>query len=66
MQVLKRIIFGSIFLVLEGIEKEKDMPIIWEPSLIEELRDVEVVDVSCGLDHSLVLCGKSYKLFVHW
>lgn len=44
-------------LVSEGIEKEKDMPIIWEPSLIEELHGVEVVDVSCGLDHSLVLCG---------
>lgn len=44
-------------LVSEGIEKEKVMPIIWEPSLIEELHGVEVVDVSCGLDHSLVLCG---------
>lgn len=42
--------------VLEGMEKEKDMPIIWEPFLIEELRGVEVVDVACGLDHSLVLC----------
>ncbi|GFP78732.1 rcc1 and btb domain-containing protein 2, partial [Phtheirospermum japonicum] len=48
-------------LVLEAIEKEKDMPIIWEPTLIEELCDVEVVDVACGLDHSLVLCGK-YEL----
>ncbi|KAL3631520.1 hypothetical protein CASFOL_024504 [Castilleja foliolosa] len=43
-------------LVLEAIEKENDMPIIWEPTLIEELCDVEVVDVACGLDHSLVLC----------
>ncbi|KAL3508914.1 hypothetical protein ACH5RR_028315 [Cinchona calisaya] len=43
-------------LVLEGMEKEKDMPVVWEPTLIEELRDIEVVDVSCGLDHSLVLC----------
>ncbi|KAI3465942.1 hypothetical protein Pfo_022605 [Paulownia fortunei] len=44
-------------LVLEAIEKEKDMPVIWEPTLIEELCDVEVVDVACGLDHSLVLCS---------
>ncbi|XAR56353.1 hypothetical protein NMG60_11036807 [Bertholletia excelsa] len=43
-------------LVLEGMEKEKDMPIIWEPSLIKELADFEVLDVACGLDHSLVLC----------
>ncbi|XP_030973611.1 secretion-regulating guanine nucleotide exchange factor [Quercus lobata] len=43
-------------LVLEGIEKEKDMPIVWDPSLVEELHGVEVVDISCGLDHSLVLC----------
>ncbi|XP_059661314.1 ultraviolet-B receptor UVR8 [Cornus florida] len=43
-------------LVLEGMEKEKDMPITWEPCLIEELQGVEVVDVACGLDHSLVLC----------
>ncbi|KAL3631518.1 hypothetical protein CASFOL_024502 [Castilleja foliolosa] len=43
-------------LVLEAIEKENDMPIIWEPTIIEELCDVEVVDVACGLDHSLVLC----------
>ncbi|KAM7492452.1 hypothetical protein LguiA_035373 [Lonicera macranthoides] len=42
-------------LVLEAMEKEKDMPIIWEPFLIEELRGMEVVDVACGLDHSLVL-----------
>ncbi|KAK6142241.1 hypothetical protein DH2020_022589 [Rehmannia glutinosa] len=44
-------------LVLEAIEKEKDMPIIWEPTLIEELCDVEVVDVACGLDLSLILCS---------
>ncbi|KAL9160442.1 hypothetical protein ABFS82_08G200400 [Erythranthe guttata] len=44
-------------LVLEAIEKEKDMPIIWQPTLIEELCDIEVVDVACGLDHSLVLCS---------
>ncbi|KAL7143563.1 hypothetical protein ABFS83_08G200100 [Erythranthe nasuta] len=46
-------------LVLEAIEKEKDMPIIWQPTLIEDLCDIEVVDVACGLDHSLVLCSKS-------
>ncbi|CAK9151815.1 unnamed protein product [Ilex paraguariensis] len=43
-------------MVLKAIEQEKDMPIIWEPCLIEELRDVEVIDIACGLDHSLVLC----------
>lgn len=45
-------------MVLKGIEKEKNMPIIWEPSLIEEVNGVCIVDVACGLDHSLVLCGK--------
>ncbi|MBA0653181.1 hypothetical protein Goklo_020382 [Gossypium klotzschianum] len=43
-------------MVLEGMEKEKDMPIIWEPRLVEELQGVEVRDIACGLDHSLVLC----------
>ncbi|KAL0406605.1 UNVERIFIED_CONTAM: hypothetical protein Slati_3974400 [Sesamum latifolium] len=33
------------------------MPVIWEPTLVEELFDVEVVDVACGLDHSLILCS---------
>ncbi|KAL2478183.1 Regulator of chromosome condensation (RCC1) family protein [Forsythia ovata] len=42
-------------LVLEAIEKEKNMPIVWEPTLIEEVADVEVVEMACGLDHSLVL-----------
>ncbi|KAK2968697.1 hypothetical protein RJ640_005884 [Escallonia rubra] len=42
--------------VLEGIEKEKHMPIIWEPCLVDELWGVEIVDIACGLDHSLVLC----------
>lgn len=51
-------------LVLESIEKEKDMPIVWKPSVIKELHDTEVVDVSCGLDHSLILCCK-YYLFVY-
>ncbi|XP_074292118.1 ultraviolet-B receptor UVR8 isoform X1 [Silene latifolia] len=43
-------------LVLESMEKEKDMPIIWEPQVIEELQRLEVIDVSCGLDHSIILC----------
>nr|XP_043622493.1 RCC1 and BTB domain-containing protein 2 [Erigeron canadensis] len=42
-------------LVLEAMDKENDMPIIWEPCLIDELKGVEVADVSCGLDHTLVL-----------
>ncbi|KAL8205386.1 hypothetical protein R6Q57_008937 [Mikania cordata] len=41
--------------VLEAMDKENDMPIIWEPCLIDELNGVEVADVSCGLDHTLVL-----------
>lgn len=44
-------------LVLEAIEKEKDMPIIWEPTLIEEVNNAEVADIACGLDHSLILCS---------
>ncbi|CAM8986857.1 hypothetical protein QQ045_006350 [Rhodiola kirilowii] len=42
-------------LVMEGIEKEKEMPVIWEPRLLTEVRDIEVVDVACGLDHTLIL-----------
>lgn len=48
--------------VLEGMEKEKDMPILWEPCLVEELIGVEVLDIACGLDHSLVLCSKGALL----
>lgn len=56
---------GSIFeaaekLKLESIQKEKNMPIIWTPSLVEELYDIEVADISCGLDHSLILCCRFY------
>ncbi|KAI3675087.1 hypothetical protein L1987_84671 [Smallanthus sonchifolius] len=40
-------------LVLESMDKENDMPIIWEPCLIDELKGAEVADVSCGLDHTL-------------
>ncbi|KAI3921739.1 hypothetical protein MKX01_005428 [Papaver californicum] len=43
-------------LVLEQMQKENDMPIIWEPCLLQELNGVQVSDVACGLDHSLVLC----------
>ncbi|KAJ7944266.1 Ultraviolet-B receptor UVR8 [Quillaja saponaria] len=43
-------------LVLEGMEKENNMPIIWKPRLVEDIHGVEVVDIACGLDHSLVLC----------
>ncbi|XP_022846121.1 ultraviolet-B receptor UVR8-like isoform X1 [Olea europaea var. sylvestris] len=42
-------------LIFEAIEKEKNMPIAWEPTSIKELGDVKFVDMACGLDHSLVL-----------
>ncbi|GAB4858993.1 hypothetical protein Ancab_010465 [Ancistrocladus abbreviatus] len=42
--------------VRDSIEKENNMPIIWEPRFLEELQSVEVIDIACGLDHSLVLC----------
>ncbi|KAL9237564.1 hypothetical protein vseg_012096 [Gypsophila vaccaria] len=42
-------------LVNESMNKEKDMPIIWEPQLVEELQPTGVIDVSCGLDHSVIL-----------
>lgn len=57
-QVSGSVIDATEKLVLEGMEKEKDMPIVWEPCLIQELLDLEVVDVACGFDHSLVLCRK--------
>ena len=44
-------------LVLEGMETEKNMPIIWEPRLVRELHGIDVVDIACGLDHSLLCCG---------
>ncbi|KAF3321432.1 Ultraviolet-B receptor UVR8 [Carex littledalei] len=43
-------------LVEERIKREDNMPIIWEPCLVKETSNVTVSDVSCGLDHSLVLC----------
>ncbi|PKA62412.1 Ultraviolet-B receptor UVR8 [Apostasia shenzhenica] len=44
--------------LLEAAEKieEENMPIIWEPTVVQELSSIEVSDVACGLDHSLVLC----------
>lgn len=45
-------------LVLEGMAKENNMPIVWKPSLVRELHCIEVVDIACGLDHSLILCGR--------
>eukprot|EP01018_Ginkgo_biloba_P025401 Gb_01389 [translate_table: standard] len=44
-------------LVLEDLEKEKHLPINWEPCLVNALNHFQVVDIACGLDHSLVLCG---------
>ncbi|KAJ3679055.1 hypothetical protein LUZ60_017066 [Juncus effusus] len=44
-------------LVEERIKREDNMPIIWEPCLVRELSEIRVSDVSCGLDHSLVLCN---------
>ncbi|KAI9089046.1 hypothetical protein K1719_029325 [Acacia pycnantha] len=42
--------------VLEAMKRENNMPIVWEPCFVEEFCGVEVVDIACGLDHSLVLC----------
>ncbi|OVA04720.1 Regulator of chromosome condensation [Macleaya cordata] len=49
-------------LVLEQMEKENDMPIIWDPCLLQELHGVQVSDVACGLDHSLILCRNGMLL----
>ncbi|KAF6145966.1 hypothetical protein GIB67_033325 [Kingdonia uniflora] len=49
-------------MVLELMEKENEMPIVWEPSLLLELQDAHVVDVACGDDHSLVLCSNGTLL----
>ncbi|KAG5545887.1 hypothetical protein RHGRI_018144 [Rhododendron griersonianum] len=55
-QVSSSVLEAAEKLVLEGMEREKDMPIVREPCLLQELHDFEVVDVACGFDHSLVLC----------
>ena len=57
-QVVKPVLEATERLVVEGMEKENDMPIVWDPSLVEELCGTEVADIACGLDHSLVLCRK--------
>lgn len=44
--------------VAEKMEKEMNMPIIWEPCMVQELSALRVSDVACGLDHSLVLCSE--------
>lgn len=45
-------------MVLETMEKENNMPIIWNPCLVEEVHSHEIIDIACGLDHSLILCRK--------
>ncbi|KAF2289009.1 hypothetical protein GH714_023838 [Hevea brasiliensis] len=52
-QLPKSILEAAERYVLEGMEKEKDMPIVWDPCLVEELHGTEVVDIASGLDHSL-------------
>ncbi|EOA13345.1 hypothetical protein CARUB_v10026379mg [Capsella rubella] len=42
--------------VVEAMSKENDMPIAWEPCLVEETSNVKVADIACGSDHSLILC----------
>ncbi|XP_039123897.1 ultraviolet-B receptor UVR8 [Dioscorea cayenensis subsp. rotundata] len=44
-------------LVAEKIEKEDKMPIIWQPTMVTELSFLNISDIACGLDHSLVLCS---------
>ncbi|KAF9622613.1 hypothetical protein IFM89_032512 [Coptis chinensis] len=44
-------------IVLEQMEKEEHMPIIWKPCMLQELHGIAVDDVACGDDHSLVLCA---------
>ncbi|KAL5208559.1 hypothetical protein ABZP36_032994 [Zizania latifolia] len=49
-------------MVAEKIRSQGNMPIIWEPSPLHEVSHVEVSDVSCGLDHSLILCSNGVLL----
>ncbi|XP_064948946.1 ultraviolet-B receptor UVR8-like [Musa acuminata AAA Group] len=49
-------------LVAEKIEKEKNMTIIWEPCEVLEVSCLNVSDMACGLDHSLVLCSSGTVL----
>ncbi|CAN0927274.1 Probable E3 ubiquitin-protein ligase HERC2 [Linum grandiflorum] len=52
--------------VLEGMAKEKDMPIVWEPCLVEELDGTQVIDIASGLGHSLAICNASSILSWGW
>ena len=47
-------------MVVEKIRSDDNMPMICEPSLVHEATNLEVSDVSCGLDHSLILCCKYF------
>ncbi|KAK3152414.1 hypothetical protein QOZ80_2BG0158560 [Eleusine coracana subsp. coracana] len=49
-------------MVEEKIRSEDNMPIIWKPSLIHEVSHLEVSDMSCGLDHSLIICSNGVIL----
>lgn len=49
-------------LVAEKIEKEDKMPIIWQPTMVTELSFLNISDIACGLDHSLVLCSEFLDL----
>ncbi|KAM3240969.1 hypothetical protein ACQJBY_054172 [Aegilops geniculata] len=49
-------------MVADKIRSEDNMPIIWEPSLVHEVTHLDVSDVSCGLDHSLILCSNGTVL----
>ncbi|KAK3156278.1 hypothetical protein QOZ80_2AG0105090 [Eleusine coracana subsp. coracana] len=49
-------------MVEEKIRSEDNMPIIWEPYLIHEVSHLEVSDMSCGLDHSLIICSNGVIL----
>ena len=43
-------------MVEEKIRSEDNMPIIWEPSLAHKVSHLDVSDLSCGFDHSLIIC----------
>lgn len=48
-------------LVEQIIEEEENMPIVWDPRIVEELSCHGVSDIACGLDHSLILsCESSF------
>ena len=50
-------------LVAQRIAEEENMPIVWEPQIVEELSCVGVSDIACGLDHSLILsCEYSFLI----